>query len=87
MIILNQDNVSDDEIRMIYDYVLFLDNDILISYFYKNTIPEFDNDLHIYLLVVSETIKVFEKTEDYEKCHKLKLKKDESLLIINKFKK
>ena len=65
MIILNQDSVSDDEIRMIYDYLLFLDNDTLISYFFKNTVPEFDNDLYIYLLVVSETISVFEKIEDY----------------------
>lgn len=74
---------TEDELRMVYDYLLFLDYNILIMYFNNNTIPGFQNDLYIYIEVVNETIKIFEKMEEYEKCFKLKLKRDEALKIIN----
>lgn len=77
---------TDDELRMVYDYLLFLDYNILITYFNNNTIPGFQNDLYIYIEVVNETIKVFEKMEEYEKCFKLKLKRDEAFKIINDYK-
>jgi hypothetical protein len=83
LVILKKDH-TEDELRMVYDYLLFLDNSILNMYYNNNTIPGFQNDLYIYIEVVNETIKVFEKTEEYEKCFKLKLKRDEALKIINK---
>lgn len=86
MLILKQDNYNDDELRMVYDYLLFLDYEILFSYFMSNTIQGYENDLCVYIDVVNETIKKFEMTEEYEKCNKLKLKREESLKIINKYK-
>lgn len=86
MLILKQDNYNDDELRMVYDYLLFLDYDILFSYFMNNTIQGYENDLCVYIDVVNETIKKFEMTEEYEKCNKLKLKREEALKIINDYK-
>lgn len=86
MLILKQDNYNDDELRMVYDYLLFLDYDILFSYFMNNTIPGYENDLCIYIEVIEESIKKFELSEEYEKCSKLKLKRDEALKIINDYK-
>ncbi len=86
MLILKQDNYNDDELRMVYDYLLFLDYDILFSYFMNNTIQGYENDLCVYIDVVNETIKRFEMTEEYEKCNKLKLKREEALKIINDYK-
>ena len=86
MLILKQDNYNDDELRMVYDYLLFLDYDILFSYFMNNTIQGYEHDLCVYIDVVNETIKRFEMTEEYEKCNKLKLKREEALKIINDYK-
>lgn len=86
MMILSQDDCSDDELRMVYDYLLFLDYDALFSYVLKNTLPKYENDLFIYIEVVDKAIKIFEKTEEYEKCYKLKMKRDLALEIINEYK-
>jgi hypothetical protein len=86
MLILKQENYNDDELRMIYDYLLFLDYEILFSYFMNNTIHGYDNDLCVYIEVIGETIKKFELTEEYEKCCKLKLKREEAIKIINDYK-
>ena len=85
LVILNQDH-TDDELRMVYDYLLFLDYNVLFSYYTNNTIRGYQNDLYIYIEVVNKTIKVFEEIEDYEKCYKLKNKRDEALKIINEVK-
>jgi len=86
MMILSSEDRTEDEIRMVYDYLLFLDYDTLFSYFFKNTLPIYENDLFIYLEVVNKTIKIFEKSEEYEKCYKLKIKRDEALEIIKSYK-
>lgn len=86
MKILIQDNYTDDELRMVYDYLLFLDYDTLFSYVLKNTLPKYENDLFILIDVINKLIKIFEKTEEYEKCYKLKLKRDLSLEIIKEYK-
>jgi len=86
LIILSKDHTEDD-LRMVYDYLLFLDYTILFSYYMNNTIKGYENDLYVYLEVVNKAIKVFEKLEEYEKCYKLKLKREESLKIINEVKK
>jgi hypothetical protein len=52
----------------------------------NNTIQGYDNDLCLYIEVVNEAIKKYEITEEYEKCYKLKLKRDETLKIINDYK-
>lgn len=86
MIILSQDNYTEDELRMVYDYILFLDYETLFTYYMKNTVDGYDNDLIIYIEVINKAIKIFEQSEEYEKCYKLKIKRDESLEIINNFK-
>jgi len=86
MLILKQDNYNDDELRMVYDYLLFLDYDILFSYFMNNTVKGYDNDLCVYIEVINESIKKFELSEEYEKCSKLKLKRVQALKIINDYK-
>lgn len=86
IMILSRDDCTDDELRMVYDYLLFLDYDTLFSYVLKNTLPNYENDLFIYIDVVNKAIKLFEKTEEYEKCYKLKLKRELALEIINEFK-
>lgn len=85
-LILGQDDYTDDELRMVYDYLLFLDYDTLISYYFTNTVQGYDNDLQIYIEVINRAIELFEKTEEYEKCNKLKLKREQSLKIINDYK-
>lgn len=84
--ILSRDDLNDDELRMVYDYLIFLDYDMLISYILKSTLPMYENDLLIYIEVVNKTIKIFEKIEEYEKCHKLKMKRDMAINIINEYK-
>lgn len=86
MMILSQDDCTDDELRMVYDYLLFLDYDTLFSYVLKNTLPKYENDLFIFVEVVNKAIKIFEKSEEYEKCYKLKLKRDLALEIIKEYK-
>ena len=52
---------------------------------YNNTctILSYNNDLELYIEIVDSLILVFEDREEYEKCEKLKNKKDDSIEIIN----
>lgn len=86
LLILKQDNYDDDELRMVYDYLLYLDYDILFSYYMNNSIQGYENDLNVYIEAINETLKKYEITEEYEKCHKLKLKRDDTFKIINEYK-
>jgi len=43
----------------------------------------FENDLILYVEIINALIYIFEESEEYEKCHVLKLKKDECNKIIN----
>lgn len=69
------------ELRMVTDYVLSLDNEILKDYFNTCTILSYDNDLDLYIEILDNLMKIYEKREEYETCEKLKIKKEESLLI------
>ena len=86
MLILSQDIYNGDELRMIYDYLLYLDNEILFSYYMNNTVPGYESDLHLYIDVVNETIKKLELCEEYEKCNQLKIRRNNSLKLINDYK-
>jgi hypothetical protein len=67
---------------MTYNYITALDNEILNDYFNTCTILSYDNDLELYIEIVETLISVFEEKEEYEKCAKLKHKKEESINII-----
>ena len=85
--VLNFGQYDDDELSMTYNYLTALDNEILIDYFNTCTILSYNNDLELYIEIVETLILVFEEREEYEKCAKLKKKKEESINIINTNKK
>jgi hypothetical protein len=76
-------NYDEGELTMIYDFITSLDNDILNDYNNTCTILSYSNDLELYIEIIDSMISVFEGREEYEKCEKLKNKKDESLEIMN----
>ena len=79
--VLNFGNYDEVELSMTYNYITALNNEILNDYFNTCTILSYDNDLELYIEIV-ETL-IFEKKKEYEKCTKLKRKKEESIKIIN----
>ena len=81
--VLNVGNYDEEELTMIYDFITSLDNDILNDYNNTCTILSYDNDLELYIEIIDSLILVFEEREEYEKCAKLKKKKEESIKIIN----
>lgn len=85
--VLNFGQYDDDELSMTYNYLTALDNEILNDYFNTCTILSYNNDLELYIEIVETLILVFEEREEYEKCSKLKNKKEESIKIINTNKK
>ena len=81
--VLSFGNYDDVELSMTYNYLTALDNEILNDYFNTCTILAYNNDLELYIEIVETLIIVFEEREEYEKCVKLKAKKEESINIIN----
>jgi hypothetical protein len=67
---------------MFYKYLTALDNDILNDYYSSCTILSYENDLELYVEILNAMIMIFEEREEYEKCLKLKSKKEESLIIM-----
>jgi hypothetical protein len=82
--ILQINNYDDKELKLIYEYSVSLDNEILNDYFNSCSIIGFKNDLELYIEIVEAMIHIFEEMEEYEKCFVLKKKKEESIKIINK---
>jgi hypothetical protein len=81
--VLSFGNYDDVELSMTYNYLTALDNEILNDYYNTCTILAYNNDLELYIEIVETLIIVFEEREEYEKCAKLKAKKEESINIIN----
>jgi hypothetical protein len=82
--VLNFGNYDEDELIMIYNFLTSLDNEILNDYNSTCTILSYDNDLELYVEILTALISIFEDREEYKKCAKLKSKIDESLIIMNK---
>lgn len=80
--VLNNNDFNEDELKMIYDYLISLDNDILVDYYNTCSIVSYENDLELYLEILDVMIGIYESREEYEKCHILKAKKDESIIIM-----
>lgn len=80
--VLNNNDYNEDELKMIYDYLMSLDNETLKDYYNTCSIISYENDLELYLEIVDTMIKIFEGREEYEKCHILKSKKEESIIIM-----
>ena len=69
----------DDEVRMIYDYIRNVDNDMIFEYINKKTILSYNNDLELLIEIIDRMIEILEETEEYEKCLVLKNKKERCL--------
>ena len=80
--VLDRNNYDKVELDMIYEYVISLDNEMLIDYNNTCTILSYNNDLELYIEILNELIFVFEEKEEYEKCDLLMKKKQESIIII-----
>ena len=80
--VLHIGNYDDEELKMIYGFVISLDNDILNGYNNTCTLLTYYNDLELYVEIVEALIDIYEKNEEYEKCILLKNKKEESIKIM-----
>ena len=76
--LFQMENYTEDELRMAYDYLLTIDNEIINSYI--------DNveDIEVYILAISYILKIYERKEEYEKCYLLKKKADSARKLISK---
>ena len=81
--VLHVDNYDNDDLTMIYNFMINIDNDILNDYNNTCTILSYDNDLELYVEIIDSLIQIFEDREEYEKCELLLFKRDESLEIMN----
>ena len=82
--ILYVEDIDDEELTMIYNFLTSLDNDVLNDYNNTCTILSYNNDLELYVEVLESAIRIFENSEEYEKCNNLKTKLDESKIIMSK---
>jgi hypothetical protein len=77
--VLHVGNYDDDEVRMIYDYIRNVDNDMIFEYINNKTILSYNNDLELLIEIIDRMIQILEETEEYEKCLVLKNKKEKCL--------
>ena len=82
--VLSFNNYDEDELKMVYDFMISIDNEILNDYNMSCSIMIYNNDLELYVEVLYALINIFEDKEEYEKCQLLIDKKEESLIILEK---
>jgi hypothetical protein len=80
--VLHYNNYDDNELEMIYNFLIALENDTLNDYNNTCTILSYNNDLELYIEILDVVIDVYEEREDYERCQKLKEMKDKSIKIM-----
>jgi hypothetical protein len=81
--VLHVGNYDEEELKMVYEFIVNLDNEILNDYNNTCTIVSYDNDLQLYVEIIDSLILIFEEREEYEKCELLKYKKYYSIVIMN----
>lgn len=74
---------EEDELTMIYDFIVSLDESVLEDYHSTCTVLTYNNDLELYVEILDVLIKLYEEKEEYEKCNFLLKKKNQSNQIIN----
>jgi hypothetical protein len=82
-VVLNKEKHNDEDLNLIYKFILSLDNDTLIDYNFRQTLIGYENDLELYFDILNSLIKIYEFTEDYEKCQKLLIKKNNTIKLTN----
>lgn len=73
---------DEDELTMIYDFVVSLDENVLNDYYSTCTVLTYNNDLELYVEILDILIKIYEEKEEYEKCNYLLRKKSQSINIM-----
>jgi len=81
--IFHNDKYTQNDLDVTYHFLTSVDNQELIDYYNTCSVISYNNDLEMYLEILGVVMKIFEDKEEYEKCHLLKMKKEESLKIIN----
>ena len=81
--VLHSNGLENDEVEMVTNFVLAIENDVLIDYYNTCTLLSYDNDLQLYIEIIDSLISIHEIDERYEICEKLKKRKEECLVIIN----
>lgn len=79
--VLHVGNYDEDELKMIYNFMTTVDNEVLNEYNCTCTILSYNNDLELYIEILDVMLTIFEEREEYEKCDVLKNKKEESINI------
>jgi hypothetical protein len=82
--VLSFNNYDEDELKMVYDFIISIDNEILNDYNMSCNILIYNNDLELYVEIVDALINIFEDREEYEKCQILIDKRTESIIILDK---
>lgn len=82
--LLNVGNYDEDELKMIFEFFISLDKELLNYYQQSCTILTYNNDLELYVEIIDILIKIFEDREEYEKCTLLMKKKEEANKLLNK---
>jgi hypothetical protein len=70
-------NFTENELRMAYDYLITIDNDVLNLYI--NSVE----DIEVYTIALNLILDIYIKREEYEKCNMIKNKIDSANNIIN----
>ena len=81
--VLGDNSYTEDELIMITNYMVAVDNEILNDFNNTCTILSYDNDLELYIEIIDALLNIHEEREEYEICEQLKLKKDESIIIMS----
>jgi hypothetical protein len=84
MRVLHVGNYDEEDLSMVYNFMISVTDGVLNDYKDTCTILSYDNDLDLYLEILDTCITIFENSEEYEKCQKLKNKKEEALKITEK---
>jgi hypothetical protein len=66
------------ELDIVYDFIIQLTDETLLSYMEKKTIISYDNDFDLFMELIDRLIEILEdeKYEEYEKCYLLLNKKE-----------
>lgn len=82
--ILHVGNYNDDDLEMVYNFMVNVDNEILIHYLNSKSVLAYESDLELYIELIDVLVSIYEDNEEYENCKKLLDKKEESIIILKK---
>jgi hypothetical protein len=82
--ILHVGNYNDDDLEMVYNFMVNVDNEILIHYLNSKSVLAYESDLELYIELIDVLVSIYENNEEYENCKKLLDKKEEAIIILKK---